>query len=279
MKIGVPKETAAGERRVALVPDVVRKLTGKGHEVLVEAGAGAGRDDPGRRSTPRPARRSSATPRGLGRRRRRQGRAAAAPRRSAALGRRQRPHRLPRAADEPRRRRALWPPAGATAFAMEAIPRISRAQSMDALSSQSNVAGYRAALIGAELLGRFYPMLMTAAGHDPARPRCSCSAPASPACRRSRPRAGSARGRPGYDVRAAVEEQVQSLGAKFLEVEVGGDAEGEGGYARELTDEEQAAAAAGADRRDRRASTSSSRPRSCPAARRRSWSPPRRSSA
>ena len=135
---------------------------------------------------------------------------------------------------------------------MEAIPRISRAQSMDALSSQANVAGYRAALIGAQRMGRFYPMLMTAAGTiRPAKVLVLGAGVAGPAGHRHGAPPGAAV--TGYDVRGAVAEQVQSLGATFLELEAGKGAEGEGGYARELTDEEKAAQQQELYRGDRRA--------------------------
>ena len=129
---------------------------------------------------------------------------------------------------------------GATAFAMEAIPRISRAQSMDALSSQATVAGYRAALIAAQELGRFFPMLMTAAGTIPPAQVLVLGAGVAglQAIATSR-RLGAVV--TAFDVRSAVKEQVQSLGAKFLEVEGSADAEAAGGYARELTEEEQQA--------------------------------------
>ena len=137
--------------------------------------------------------------------------------------------------------------AGATAFAMEAIPRISRAQAMDALSSQSNVAGYRAALLGAEQMGRFYPMLMTAAGTiPPAKVLVLGVGVAGLQALATAKRLGART--TGYDVRPEVAEQVQSLGAQWLDL--GLEASGEGGYARELTEEERAAPAAGADRRD-----------------------------
>src|SRR6201987_4259989 len=127
--------------------------------------------------------------------------------------------------------------AGATAFAMEAIPRISRAQSMDALSSQSNVAGYKAALLGAEQMGRFYPMLMTAAGKTPpAKGLVLGVGVAGLQALATAKRLGART--TGYDVRPEVAEQVHSLGAQWLDL--GLEASGEGGYARELTDEERA---------------------------------------
>src|SRR5271165_2485057 len=164
MQIGVPRELVEGERRVALVPDVVRKLVGGegGVGVVVERGAGAGALIPDGRYEEAGARLVD-------------GPAAvyecdvvvkvAAP--SADEIARLRPDTVligflqPLAGGEAVRAIAR---SGATSFAMEAIPRISRAQSMDALSSQANISGYRAALIGAMELGRYYPMLMTAAG-------------------------------------------------------------------------------------------------------------------
>ncbi len=128
---------------------------------------------------------------------------------------------------------------GATSFAMEAVPRISRAQSMDALSSQSNVSGYRAALVGAQELGRFYPMLMTAAGTiRPATVLVLGAGVAGLQAIATARRLGAVV--QGFDVRAAVKEQVESLGAHFLEFDLGGDLEGAGGYAKELTGEQQA---------------------------------------
>jgi len=127
--------------------------------------------------------------------------------------------------------------AGATAFAMEAIPRISRAQSMDALSSQGNVAGYKAALLGAEVMGRFYPMLMTAAGTiPPAKVLVLGVGVAGLQALATAKRLGART--TGYDVRPEVAEQVQSLGAQWLDLGI--EASGEGGYARELTEEERA---------------------------------------
>jgi len=120
---------------------------------------------------------------------------------------------------------------------MEAIPRISRAQSMDALSSQSNIAGYKAALLGAEQMGRFYPMLMTAAGTiPPAKVLVLGVGVAGLQALATAKRLGART--TGYDVRPEVAEQVRSLGAQWLDLGV--EASGEGGYARELTDEERA---------------------------------------
>ncbi|MEA2265087.1 MAG: H+-translocating transhydrogenase subunit alpha [Solirubrobacteraceae bacterium] len=235
MRVGVPSETAEGERRVALVPEVVRKLTGRGLEVVVEAGAGVRAIIPDRLYEAAGATLADA--------------AAvwkadvvvkvAPPTEEeiARLGKGSLLVGFLAPLTSPATTRALAG-AGATAFAMEAIPRISRAQSMDALSSQSNVAGYRAALLGAEKMGRFYPMLMTAAGTiPPAKVLVLGVGVAGLQALATARRLGAQT--TGYDVRPEVAEQVQSLGAKWLDLGI--DAAGEGGYARELTDEEKAA--------------------------------------
>ena len=234
MQIGVPKETAAGEHRVALVPEVVGKLKGKGTEVVVQSGAGSGAllpDDAyvqaGARTTDDAAEvwRSDvvlkiAPPD--------EGEVRALGSGSILIG-------FLAPFSSPATTRALAD-AGATAFAMEAIPRISRAQSMDALSSQSNVAGYRAALLGAEEMGRFYPMLMTAAGTiPPAKVLVLGVGVAGLQALATAKRLGART--TGYDVRPEVAEQVHSLGAQWLDLGV--EASGEGGYARELTAEER----------------------------------------
>jgi NAD(P) transhydrogenase subunit alpha len=235
MRIGVPKETAAGEHRVALVPEVVSKLKSKGLDVVVQSGAGADAlltDDAFTEGGAQVSADSAyiwgsdvvvtiAPPdpqqiRGLG-----SG--------SILIG-------FLAPLTSPQTTRALID-AKATAFAMEAIPRISRAQSMDALSSQSNVAGYRAALLGAEEIGRFYPMLMTAAGTiPPAKVLVLGVGVAGLQALATAKRLGART--TGYDVRPEVSEQVTSLGAQWLDLGV--EASGEGGYARELTDDERA---------------------------------------
>jgi NAD(P) transhydrogenase subunit alpha len=235
MRIGVPKETAAGEHRVALVPEVVSKLKAKGLDVVVQVGAGADALLPDSAfiaagaSTTQDASEiwgcevvvKIAPPdpeqiRGLG-----SG--------SILIG-------FLAPLTSPQTTRALVE-ARATAFAMEAIPRISRAQSMDALSSQSNVAGYKAALLGAEQMGRFYPMLMTAAGTiPPAKVLVLGVGVAGLQALATAKRLGART--TGYDVRPEVAEQVQSLGAQWLDL--GLQASGEGGYARELTEQERA---------------------------------------
>jgi H+-translocating NAD(P) transhydrogenase subunit alpha len=235
MRVGVPKETATGEHRVALVPEVVGKLKAKGLEVLVQSGAGedallsdeafveAGAEIAKDAAevwssevvvTIAPPSEEEVGRLGQG---------------SILIG-------FLAPLTSPRTTRALAG-AKATAFAMEAIPRISRAQSMDALSSQSNVAGYRAALLGAEQMGRFYPMLMTAAGTiPPAKVLVLGAGVAGLQALATAKRLGART--TGYDVRPEVAEQVQSLGAQWLDL--GLEASGEGGYARELTEEERA---------------------------------------
>jgi H+-translocating NAD(P) transhydrogenase subunit alpha len=235
MKVSVPKESAAGERRVALVPDVVARLVSIGLEVAVEQGAGAGAHHPDSVyeeagatvsegvgfSGDVVAKVGTPTPEEIGRLR--PG--------AVLIGFLQ-----PVTSAETTRALAE---AGVTAFAMEAIPRITRAQSMDALSSQATVAGYRAALIAAQELGRFFPMLTTAAGTvRPASVLILGAGVAGLQAIATARRLGAVV--QAFDVRAAVAEQIQSLGARFLELDLGlEDAEAAGGYARPLTDEEQ----------------------------------------
>jgi H+-translocating NAD(P) transhydrogenase subunit alpha len=232
MRIGVPKETAAGERRVALVPEVVRKLTAKDHEVVVEAGAaegalladeqyteaGATIGDPWNADVVVKVAPPSADE-------------------IAKLGSGATMIGFLEPLTNPDGVRALAG-AGVTAIAMEAIPRISRAQSMDALSSQANIGGYRSVLVAGTLLQRFYPMLMTAAGTiPPAKVLVLGAGVAGLQAIATARRLGAVV--EAFDVRAAVKEQIESLGAKFVELDMGFDAEAEGGYARQLTDSEQ----------------------------------------
>jgi NAD(P) transhydrogenase subunit alpha len=243
MQIGVPKETAERERRVALVPDVVRKLTrsagdGEGAQdaVVVERGAGAGAlipdqsyEEAGAKMVDGPDEvwRSDVVVKV----------APPSPEEIGRLG----PESVLIGFLQPLTNaegvRAIAE-SGATSFALESVPRISRAQSMDALSSQANIAGYRAALIGAQELGRFYPMLMTAAGTiRPATVLVLGAGVAGLQAIATARRLGAVV--QGFDVRAAVKEQVESLGATFLEFDLGGDLEGAGGYAKELTPDQQ----------------------------------------
>jgi H+-translocating NAD(P) transhydrogenase subunit alpha len=235
MVIGVPAETALDERRVALVPEVVRKLAARGSEVVVASGAGAGAIIPDGLYEQAGAKIVDAAA------------AWAAPLVvKVAPPSDEEVARMSRGAviiaflnplGSAQATRALAA-AGVTAFAMEAIPRISRAQAMDALSSQSNVAGYRAALLGAEHLGRFYPMMTTAAGTiPPARVLVLGVGVAGLQALATARRLGAQT--TGYDVRPEVAEQVRSLGSNWLDLGI--EAAGEGGYARELSDEEKAA--------------------------------------
>ena len=165
-----------------------------------------------------------------------------------------------------------------TSFGMEGIPRISRAQKMDALSSQANIAGYKAVLIAAESLAKFFPMLMTAAGTVFAA-RVLVIGRRRRRAAGDRHRAAARRAGVGLRRAARVKEQVESLGAKFLELDLGiADAEDKGGYAKALS-AERAAGSRSCSPRRRRTSTSSSPPRWCRAGPRRAWSPRRRSRA
>ncbi len=235
MRIGVPAETAEGERRVALVPEVVGKLSDQGHEVAVERSAGAGALIPDEQYEQAGASMTD-DPWDA------QVMVKVAPPTGEETGRLNRDTVLigflqPLTNGEGIRAIAKT---GATSFALEAVPRISRAQSMDALSSQANISGYRSALIGAQELGRFYPMLMTAAGTiRPATVLVLGAGVAGLQAIATARRLGAVV--QGFDVRSAVKEQVESLGAHFLEFDLGGeDLEGAGGYAKELTAEQQA---------------------------------------
>jgi H+-translocating NAD(P) transhydrogenase subunit alpha len=231
MRIGVPKETAQDERRVALVPEVVRKLAGGGHEVVVEAGAGEHALLPDALYTDAGATIGDPYSADVVVR-------VAVPSEEEVAKLKDgqiligflAPLTKPELKDRLRS-------AGVQALAMESIPRISRAQSMDALSSQANVGGYKAALLGAEHSTRFFPMLMTAAGTiPPAKVLVLGAGVAGLQALATARRLGAQT--TGYDVRPEVAEQVQSLGAKWLDLGI--EAAGEGGYARELTDEEKA---------------------------------------
>jgi NAD(P) transhydrogenase subunit alpha len=238
MRIGVPKETTDGERRVAMVPDVVTRLLSstEGVEVLVQRGAGAEALIPDSAYEAAGATMVDDAGQTLG--------ADVVVKVAAPTA-----EETARLGHDSVLIAFLGPltngpgvkaiaATGATSFALEAVPRISRAQSMDALSSQANIAGYRAALIGAQELGRYYPMLMTAAGTiRPATVLVLGAGVAGLQAIATARRLGAVV--QGFDVRAAVKEQVESLGAHFLEFDLGGDLEGAGGYAKELTAEQQ----------------------------------------
>ena len=233
MRVGVASETAPGERRVALVPETVGKLAAAGFELVVEPGAGSAASFPDEAY-----REAGAT---LG-----------SPWETDVIAKVRKPEvaetaRLhegqvligfldPLADREGVERLAAG---GVIAFAMESIPRTTRAQAMDALSSQATVGGYKAALLAAEQLPRFFPMLMTAAGTvPPAKALVIGAGVAGLQAIATARRLGAVV--TGFDVRPVVREQIESLGAGWLDLGVSGG-EAEGGYARELTPEEMQA--------------------------------------
>jgi H+-translocating NAD(P) transhydrogenase subunit alpha len=234
MMIGVVKERAPGERRVALVPDTVRRLVEEGIDVLVEAGAGDAAGFPDAAYAEAGARVASAEelyPAAdvVVRVRKPAGEELDALRRGQALVAFLQP------LADPQLGRALAE-RGVTAFSMDAMPRITRAQPMDALSSQATVAGYRAALLAATSVGKFFPMLTTAAGTiPPARVLVLGAGVAGLQAIATARRLGAVVS--AYDVRPVVKEQVESLGAGFLELDVEG-VEGMGGYAVALAEDE-----------------------------------------
>jgi H+-translocating NAD(P) transhydrogenase subunit alpha len=234
VKLAVPTETRPGERRVGLVPDVVKKLVGTGWEVNVQSGAGLAAEFPDELFVA-----AGAT---------------VAPDAAAALA----GAGLVVRVNAPSEEEAKAFPDGAallsffqagqsegalrvlaakkaTVFSFDLLPRISRAQSMDALSSQATVSGYRAGLAAAESLAKFFPMFMTAAGTvPPAKVLVMGVGVAGLQSIATARRLGALV--KAYDVRAAAKEEAESLGATF--VDTGVSAEGAGGYARELTPEE-----------------------------------------
>ena len=231
MKIGVPKETLPGERRVALTPGVIQRLVPKGHQFVVEAGAGksaffldedyvaagATIGDPWDAEVVVKVRRPAPDE---------EDKLAEG---AVLIGLLQ-----PLVETEAIERLARR---GVTAFALESIPRITRAQSMDALSSQATVAGYKAVLIAAERMPRLFPMLTTAAGTvRPAKVLVLGAGVAGLQALATARRLGAQTF--GFDVRPVVREQVESLGATFLDLGIVGE-ETEGGYARELSEEQQ----------------------------------------
>ncbi|HWX09029.1 MAG TPA: Re/Si-specific NAD(P)(+) transhydrogenase subunit alpha [Gaiellaceae bacterium] len=233
MKVGVVREVAPDERRVALVPESVAKLAAAGFAIVVEPGAGEAA------SFPDDAYRDAGATLG-------------SPWEADAIVKVRKPEEgeVARLRDgqlligflDPLADRAgveRLAARGVVAFAMESIPRITRAQSMDALSSQATVSGYKGVLLGAEHLPRFFPMLMTAAGTvPPAKVLVIGAGVAGLQGIATARRLGAVV--TGFDVRPAVREQIESLGAGWLDLGVTG-AEAEGGYARELTPEEMQA--------------------------------------
>ena len=234
MKLAVPTETRRGERRVGLVPDVVKKLVGTGWEVCVQAGAGTAAefpDDAFKEAGASVAADAAATFSGAGLVVRVNApdldEVEAMPDGAAVLSFFQ----VGQSEDALRALAAKK----ATVFSFDLLPRISRAQSMDALSSQATVSGYRAGLAAADHLAKFFPMFMTAAGTvPPAKVLVMGVGVAGLQSIATARRLGAIV--KAYDVRAAAKEEAESLGATF--VDTGVSAEGTGGYARELTPEE-----------------------------------------
>ncbi len=234
--VGVPRERAAGEARVALTPDAVERLEKANIGVLVEPGAGAAAGFPDALYVDAGAEIASDTT-ALYARASVIARVAAPDAEAAAL---LRPGTVVLGLLAPFGRDdlgALLASRGVTAFAMERMPRITRAQSMDVLSSQATVAGYRAVLLGAERLPRFFPLLMTAAGTvRPAKVLVLGAGVAGLQAIATARRLGAVVS--AFDVRAVAREQVESLGATFLAIDLPeGDGEGAGGYAKELSEE------------------------------------------
>ena len=235
MRVSVPKEQREGEKRVALVPDVISKLTKLGYEVAIESGAGIHAQAPD--DLYRSAGASvingdvladadvvlSVQP--------------LSPPQIARLKRGAITISFlsPATASESIDAAST---AGVTAFSLELVPRISRAQSMDALTSQALCAGYRAALVGAELSPRFFPLLMTAAGTvTPAQVLVLGAGVAGLQAIATARRLGAVVS--AYDVRQSSADEVRSMGATFIELELEA-LEGSGGYAREMTEERAA---------------------------------------
>lgn len=241
MIVGVPKEGVAGERRVALVPAIVPSLTKAGLEVVVQSGAGESAGFPDAQYTDKGARLVTTRPEVFAADVLLQVRTAGA---EASLESSDLPLLRPEQvvigmADPLGTPTAIhrWATTGVTLFALELLPRITRAQSMDVLSSMATVAGYRAVLLGATALPKMFPLMMTAAGTI--RPAKVLIVGAGVAGLQAIAVARSLGGVvSAYDVRPAVKEQVQSLGAKFIELELEvTQAEAQGGYARQMGEE------------------------------------------
>ncbi|WP_142847376.1 Re/Si-specific NAD(P)(+) transhydrogenase subunit alpha [Telmatospirillum sp. J64-1] len=242
MKIAIPKERRPGEARVAASPDTVKKLLGLGFEVVVEKGAGLGSSILDQHYTDAGATIAED--------------AAATLKDADIVLKVQRPMTAEEGNDElallksgailishlaalqNREQVKAYAQAGVTAFAMELMPRITRAQSMDILSSQANLAGYRAVIEASNAFGRAFPMMMTAAGTvAPARVLVLGAGVAGLQAIATAKRLGAVVY--AFDVRPAVKEQVESLGGKFVEVDETAtkNAETAGGYAKEMDED------------------------------------------
>ena len=227
----MPRETAAGERRVALVPEVVGKLVG-GFEVLVERGAGEAASFPDSAYGEASAQlvEDWADAEVVVKVQKPTEQEASRLRDGQVLIAFLQPLTDREGIDRLAKR-------GVVAFAMESIPRITRAQPMDALSSQATVSGYKAALLAADRLPKFFPMLMTAAGTvAPAKVLVLGAGVAGLQAVATARRLGAVV--TGFDVRPVVREQIESLGANWLDLGIVGE-ETEGGYAQELSEEQQ----------------------------------------
>ena len=245
IRIAVPVETTPGETRVGLTPDAVKRLASDTISIAVQSGAGesAGYGDEDYSAAGAEVLTGAAEllgsadvvlkvqppgPLSDG------SHEADLIREGALLACFLRPHESADVLEKLAARNV-------TALSLELVPRITRAQSMDALSSQSNLAGYKAVLIGANALGSIFPLLMTAAGTlSPARVLVLGAGVAGLQAIATAKRLGADTW--GYDIRSAVKEQVESLGGRFVDLEEGApqDAETEGGYAKELDEAEQA---------------------------------------
>ncbi len=227
----MPRETAADERRVALVPEIVEKLVAAGFEVVVEAGVGEAASFPDSAYTEAGAQLGDWAGADL---------VVKVQKPSEEEAARLRDGQVLIGFLQPLTDREgidALAERGVVAFAMESIPRITRAQPMDALSSQATVSGYKATLLAAERLPKFFPMLMTAAGTvTPAKVLVLGAGVAGLQAIATARRLGAVV--TGFDVRPVVREQIESLGANWLDLGVVGE-ETEGGYAQELSEEQQ----------------------------------------
>jgi len=234
LSIGVLKETLPGERRVAITPKVIDILTKAGASLTVESGAGV---ESGFADADYVAKGAAIAPTAA---------AVAAGAQILLTVRVPDPTGIVRKGQivigmadpltDPQLS-AKYAEVGATLFSMELVPRITRAQSMDVLSSMASIAGYKAVLLAASTLPRLFPMMSTAAGTvPPARVLILGAGVAGLQAIATARRLGAVVS--GYDVRSAVKEQIESLGAKFVNITIGAGGEGQGGYARALTEAE-----------------------------------------
>ncbi len=233
MKFGVPKETVTGETRVATTPDVVKTLVAKGLDVVVESGAGEGshyHDDAYVEAGATLGDASAALSCDLVAKVRKPSLEEVAQMSQGAVFIGQMEHCESDDVD------AALHAKNITILALERVPRISRAQSMDVLSSQANIAGYRAVVEAANHYGRFMPLMMTSAGSaKPARVVILGVGVAGLQAIATARRLGA--DVYAYDIRPETKEQIESLGAKAIELDIGESGSGEGGYAKELSEE------------------------------------------